>query len=252
MSNFLLTPGLVLWEMPLGETDKLLTILTPQLGKLTVRARGARRKNSRLAAAAQLLVYSDLKLFSYKDHYTLDEASSLAQFWRIKSDLSLLSLGSYFAELTSVLADADAPNAQLLSLLLNALYGLDTLQKPPSLVKAAFELRLLALSGYTPDLSACAICGNAQPEAPMLHLTEGLLHCRTCLIPTPYPSHSASLCKDSLNAMRYVIGTEPKRFLSFALEGLPLERMGKATEAFATTQLDRTLPTLSYYHQMIE
>lgn len=252
MSNILLTPGLVLWEMPLRETDKLLTVLTPQMGKLSVRARGARRKNSRLAAATQLLVYSDFKLFSYKDHYTLNEASSLTQFWHIKSDFLLLSLASYFAELTSVFADADAPNAQLLSLLLNALYGLDTLKKPPSLVKAAFELRLLALSGYAPDLSACSVCGSTQPEAPMLHLTEGLLHCRTCLIPTPHSSHSAPLCQDSLNAMRYILEADPKRFLAFSLDGTPLERLGKATEAFASTQLDRTLPTLSYYHQIIE
>ncbi len=251
MNNTLLTRGLVLWEMPLGETDKLLTVLTPQWGKLTVKARGVRRKNSRLAAAAQLLVYSEMKLFSYKDHYTLDEANSLFQFWHVKSDLALLALGSYFAELGRLLSDTDVPNEQLLSLLLNALYGLDTLQKPPALVKAAFELRLLALSGYEPDLSACAVCGNQQPALPMLHLTEGQLHCSTCQIPTPYQSRSAPLCQDSLQAMRYILSASSKRFLSFVLEDPPLERMGKAVESFVLAQLDRTLPTLSYYHQVI-
>ena len=248
----LLTPGLVLWEMPLKETDKLLTILTPQHGKLTVRARGARRNKSRIAAASQLLAYSEMKLFVYKDHCTLDEAGSLAQFWNIRSDLALLALGSYFAELTRLVADADAPNAGLLSLLLNGLYALDTLQKPAPLVKAAFELRLLALSGYEPALSACAVCGNPAPETPMLHLTEGLLHCGSCAVKTLYPGPSAPLCAGSLSAMRYVLSAGPKRFLSFSLKGRPLERMGQATERFAVCQLDRTLPTLTYYHKMIQ
>lgn len=249
-NHTLLTPGLVLWEMPLGESDKLLTVLTPQWGKLTIKAKGARRKNSRLAAAAQLLVYSEMKLFSYKDHYTLDEANSLAQFWHIKSDLILLALSSYFAELVRIVSDTDAPNGQLLSLLLNALYGLDTLQKPAALVKAAFELRLLSLAGYEPDLSVCAVCGSRQPSHPMLHLTEGQLHCSTCQISTPYESRSVPLCQDSLLAMRYILSASSKRFLSFVLEGSPLERMGNAAEAFLLAQLDHAVPTLSYYHQI--
>lgn len=251
MSNFLLTQGIVLWEMPLGEADKLLTILTPDWGKLTVRAKGVRRKNSRLAAAAQLLVYSDMKLFSYKDYYTLDEASSLAQFWNIKSDFALLALGSYFAELTRVFSDTDAVNPELLPLLLNALYGLDTWKKPPDLVKAAFELRLLALSGFAPNLTACAVCGTTAPALPMLHVTAGLLHCAACSLAAPR-GHSVPLCEDSLAAMRYILSASRKRFLSFSLKGDARKRLCKATEAFALAQTGQMLPTLAYYHQIAE
>ena len=251
MSNILLTRGIVLWEMPIGETDKLLTVLTPDYGKLTVRARGVRRKNSRLAAAAQLLVYSDMKLFSYKDHYTLDEANSLAQFWTLKSDLALLALGSYFAELTRIFSDTDTVNTRLLSLLLNALYGLDTLRKPPALVKPAFELRLLALSGFAPDLSHCAVCGTATPLLPMFHVTEGLLHCATCPLSAPY-GHSVSLCADSLAAMRFILSAESKRFLSFTLEGEARKLLGAAAEAFTLAQTGQMLPTLTYYHTVAE
>lgn len=251
MSSVFLTQGIVLWEMPIGEGDKLLTVLTPDLGKLTVRAKGVRRKNSRLAAAAQLLVYSDMKLFSYKDHYTLDEASSRAQFWNIKADFSLLALGSYFAELTRLFSDTDTVNAQLLSLLLNALYGLDTLKKPPALVKAAFELRLLALSGFTPDLGGCAVCGAAAPSRPMLHVTAGLLHCAACALNAPH-GYSVPLCRDSLAAMRYILSASSKRFLSFSLEGDARRRLCNATEAFVLAQTDQMLPTLAYYHQIAE
>ena len=73
------------------ESDKLLTVLTAEGGKRTVKARGCRRKGSPLAAAAQLLVYSDMTLFEYRDYFTLNEAESLQQFWRVRSDLERLS-----------------------------------------------------------------------------------------------------------------------------------------------------------------
>ena len=59
------TQGLVLREVNYKESDKLLTVLTAEGGKRTVKARGCRRKGSPLAAAAQLLVYSDMTLFEY-------------------------------------------------------------------------------------------------------------------------------------------------------------------------------------------
>ncbi|MDD4715875.1 MAG: DNA repair protein RecO, partial [Oscillospiraceae bacterium] len=94
------TRGLVLREIAYKDRDKLLTVLTPDHGKLTVRARGLGKRGNHLDAAAQLLVYSDMTLFSYRDYYTLDEANSIRQFWGVKSDLELLALASYFAELT--------------------------------------------------------------------------------------------------------------------------------------------------------
>ena len=92
------TRGLVLREVKYKEADKILTILTPDGGKCTVKARGCCRKGSPLAASAQLLVYSDMTLFAYRDYFTLNEASSLQQFWGVKSDVEKLALGSYFAE----------------------------------------------------------------------------------------------------------------------------------------------------------
>ena len=98
------TQGLVLREVNYKESDKLLTVLTAEGGKRTVKARGCRRKGSPLAAAAQLLVYSDMTLFEYRDYFTLNEAESLQQFWRVRSDLERLSLASYFAEVMEAVA----------------------------------------------------------------------------------------------------------------------------------------------------
>ena len=91
------TQGLVLREVSYKESDKILTVLTRDLGKRTVKARGCRKKSSPLAASAQLLVWSDMTLFEYRDHLTLNEGSSLEQFWGVREDIEKLALGSYFA-----------------------------------------------------------------------------------------------------------------------------------------------------------
>ena len=161
----LTTQGIVLRETNYKEADKILTVLTRDLGKRTVKARGCRRKNSKLTAASQLLVYSEMTLSERGEFTTLTEADPLEQFWSVRQDLEDLALASYFAEVTEATAQEGEAVPELLSLLLNSLYALDTLKKPRALVKAAFELKLLCLTGYAPMLDACAVCGAPEPGA---------------------------------------------------------------------------------------
>ena len=97
----------------------------------------------------------------------------------MRQDLEALALASYFAEVTEASAQEGRP-ARSFSLLLNCLYAIDTLKKPLPLVKAAFELRLLCLTGYEPLLDACAICGEREPPKARLNLSQGILHCARC------------------------------------------------------------------------
>ena len=196
--------GVVLRETDTKEADKILTVLTRSEGKVSVIARGARRKNSRIAAASQLLVYSEMTLFQKGNWSILDEASTLELFPGVRQDVELLALGSYFAELTELLSAEDVPAPDVLPLLLNALYALGTLHKNPLQVKAAFELRLLALSGFEPLVEGCAVCGGEEPEEPMLDVVQGLLHCKRCAL-GGRRGLSMPLCGPSLAAMRHVL-----------------------------------------------
>ena len=241
------TQGLVLRETNYKESDKILTVLTREGGKRTVKARGCRRKGSQLAASAQLLVWSDMELFEYRDYFTLNEAESQEQFWGIKSDLTKLALGSYFAEVVEAVAEEGRPDGELLSLILNSLYALDKLKKPEKLIKAAFELKLLCLAGYEPMLDACAVCGEEEPESPRLDLSEGVLHCADCAVGEGI---SMPLGETALAAMRHVVYGDPQRLFSFPIDGEGMQQMGDACEAFLMTQLERGFRTLDFYKQL--
>ena len=118
------TCGVVLRVTDTKETDRILTVLTADRGKIPLIARGARRKNSRLAASCQLPAYSELTLYKRGSWYMLDEASPLELFDALGRDIVLLSLASWFCELTEAVCAEETPAPEMLSLLLNALYAL--------------------------------------------------------------------------------------------------------------------------------
>lgn len=243
------TQGLVLREVNYKEADKILTVLTPDGGKRTVKARGCRRKGSRLAAGAQLLVYSDMTLFEYRDYCTLNEAGSIRQFWGVRSDVERLALGSYFAEVMEAVAEEGRGDPALLSLILNSLHALDKLDRPLALVKAAFELKLTALAGYEPLVDACAVCGVPHPERPVFHIGGGVLCCAQCRegagAGAAYPLDGPSLA-----AMRHIVYGDPKRLFSFRLDPGSQGLLSAACEEFLLTQLDRGFRTLDFYRSL--
>lgn len=239
------TTGLVLRGTDYKDTSRILTVLTSSEGKLTVSAHGARRRGSRLAAAAQLFAYSDMTLLRSRDRWTLTEAQTIALFSGLSRDLGLLALGSYIAELLEAVSDEDSPNPDILSLGLNTLYMLSDGEKNPMLVKTAFEARLMRLAGYAPLVSHCAVCSKTDIDAPRLDLKGGTVRCQVCK--GGDTGETVPLCPAALDALRYLSVCEAKKIFSFKLLEDALLCLSNAMEAYVSAQLDRKFRTLEYY-----
>lgn len=244
---YLTIQGLVLRVTPYNDTDALLTVLSQKHGKLTVKARGLRRKNSPLIAPCQLLAYGEFVLFEYRDMYTVNEAHSIELFQNLRKDLQKLSLGTYFAQAAEVLSQEDMPNPELLSLVLNCLYGLSKLNLPEEQVKAVFELRSACLSGYTPDLHGCSSCGCPQPDR--LDITEGRLECARCRNPLS-DGIRMPVSPGVLDAMRYICNCDPKRLFAFSAPMQTLHDLANVTESYLTAQLERGFSALDFYKSL--
>lgn len=240
------TRGLVLRETDTRDADKILTVLTADRGKLSVIARGARRKGSRVAAGCQLLAYSELTLYEKGQWMMLDEANTLELFGGLRQDLEALSLAAYFAELTEAVSEGCGGEA--LPLLLNALYALSQLHKPTQLVKPAFQLRLMALAGYEPLAEGCARCGAPEPEKPMLDVLHGVVHCAAC---REKGGLSLPLDAAALAVLRYALYAPAKRLYSFTLPPASLAALDHAADAFVSAQLERSFRTLDYYKSIL-
>ena len=244
---YIKTEAIVLREVEINEADKLMDLLSKDRGLLTVKARGVRRGNSPMKGACQLLTLSEFTLNEYRGKLTVQEAQPIEQFRQLRDKLELLALGSYFAQAAGAVAQEDAPNPELMALLCNALYALGKLQKPQPLVKAAFELRLACLAGFTPDLTACAICGNEEPDR--FDLSRGALFCASCR--GAESGIRMPLNQAMLLAMRYIVWCDPKRLFSFRLDEDSQRELSSVTEAFLMTQLEQSFYTLDFYKSLL-
>lgn len=243
------TRGLVLREVSYRDADKILTVLTESEGRLTISARGAKRKNSKFTAASQLLSFSDMNLYQRQGKWYLREARTVELFQGLRNDIALLALGSYFAELMEAVSDEDSQNPQILELGLYALYILSKNDRPLELIKAAFELRLMCLAGYEPLLAYCTVCMTpgsrlkAEAEGPHFDLAGGTLICGRCRGAGEY----AALCEGSYSAMKYIAGASPDRVFSFTLGERALRKLENACEKYLISKLERGFRTLDYW-----
>lgn len=250
--------GLVLRERPIGENDKMLTLLTAELGVTEASARRARSPRSPLAAAAQACTYSEFCLYKGKQsYYIIDSAEVLHPFFELRRDVEKLALAGYFCELTSTLSPSAETAPEFLRLLLNTLALLETGEQAgsairPSQLKALFELRGLSLGGFLPNLVACTVCGEYQKE-PMFFLPEeGILVCGECLSGSPFDLPGGvryQLPPPVLAAMRHIVYSTPERIFSFRLSGDSLACLEHVAEQYMRLHVDKPFRSLDIYRQ---
>jgi DNA repair protein RecO (recombination protein O) len=244
---YLTIRGLVLRVTDYKDKDALVTLLTEDLGRLTVKARGLRRKNSPLVAPCQLLAYGEFTLFEYRGSYTINEANAVALFHPLRKDLQKLALATYFAQVSELISQEDTPNAELLALVLNCLHALSVLPVPEEQIKAVFEMRCASLAGYEPDLSACHVCGNPNPDR--LHISAGLLECAHCHGDIA-ESIRMPLMAGTLDCLRYIVSCTPKALFRFTAAAATLRQLAQVTEVYLTTQLEKSFSTLDFYKSL--
>lgn len=244
---YLTVQGLVLRVTAYNDTDALLTLLTRDQGKITVKARGLRRKNSPLVAPCQLLTYGTFTLFEYRDMYTINEASALEMFQHLRRDLCKLSLGTYFAQVVEVISQEDVPSPELLTLVLNSLYALSKLDVSETQVKAAFELRCACMAGYMPDLFGCHRCGAPAPDR--FDISQGRLECAECR-DTISTGIRMPVTIGMLDAMRHICHCDSRKILAFRLGDETLENLAYLSESYLISQLERSFSTLDFYKSL--
>lgn len=238
--------GLVIWEVKTGEADRVITILTKG-GVVTAYARNSLLPKNKLTSPTALLAYSNFELFSGKNMYTVDDAASLNRFIKLHTDVERYALAAYFCELCRQLAPIEDDASEYLSLMLNALFALNEGKKDISLIKSAFELRIMTLSGYMPDLAMCCECGVATPDELYFDCLAGKFTCKNCAAERGAGANCNSAV---LKAMRHITTAPAEKMLAFSLGVKNAMLLSQLSSCFVTTQLDRGLPTLDFFNSL--
>ncbi len=243
------TNGLVLRQQNIGERDKLVWVLTQSHGVLRAFARGAKNIKSPKCAGTGLLSYSALTVFEGKDSYSIDEAVALEQFTGLQRDIEKLALAQYFCELCLNLCPSGQEAEEHLRLMLNSLYMLSEDKRPALQVKVCFEMRLISLCGYLPDLVMCAECGEYEASEMVFVPKTGKLYCSSCA--DRHGIQGARLPLSAVTALRHTVYADFEKLFSFSLRDELLEPLSQASERYIAYMSQKDYPTLQFYKSMM-
>ena len=152
--NQLLTEGIVLSRTDFGEADRILTLLTPERGKLRLVAKGARRVKSKLAGGIELFSISDITYITGRGELgTLISARMKQHYGKIIVDISRVQL-AYDLIKTINTATEDHPEPDYFYLLKAGLAAVDDLTIDADLIRLWFQSQLLKLGGHPPNLQS--------------------------------------------------------------------------------------------------
>lgn len=251
------TTALVIGEKQMGEADKLLTMLTPEHGKLTVSGKGVSSLRSRHMAACQLFCYSNFVFRKSKKYYYISDSDTEECFFNIRFDIEKVALATYMCDVACDLSLENVGDPELLRLMLNTLYALSN-KKNMTLdhIKAAFEFRAAVDGGFLPILDSCGVCGCEPPDDNIVFdVMNGMFRCGKCtnLIAKEGvdPSGTAEiyhkLNRTVLSALRYIATAPITKFLSFSIPTEDMEILSQFTESYLISHLEHSFSSLKYF-----
>ncbi len=196
------TEAIILRRQDLGEADRLLTLYTPEFGKLSVVAKGVRKPTGRNTGHVELFARSSMLLARGRELHVVNQADMTESFLPIREDLARAAYASYLIELLDRFTEPDEQNTPLYHLLNDALGWLTDPDHDLRLVARYYELSLLRLVGYQPDLFQCvAGLEPVEPNDQFFSAAEGGIICAEHAEGNP---HVLSISLNALKTLRYL------------------------------------------------
>ncbi len=246
--NRFTTQALVIKEMKIGESDRLVTLFSKEYGIIKAFASGASNMKSKKASATSLLTYASFTIKRKKESLRIYEATPISVFFGAGSDIEILALSQYFCELAYEFAVSGTPNEEFLRLCLNSLHFLTKEKRYPPLMKAITELRVAVISGYAPDLVACEGCGKFEDDIMFFDINEGNLCCKECKTNSVLKPVDRTL----LSAMRHIVYSKFENLYSFEIPNTKAKELSEITGQYIMVQTDHKFSTLEFYESIKE
>lgn len=172
--------AVVLRHTDWGEADRLLTLYTREMGKMRALAKGARKVRSRKAGHLEPFTHVRLLLASGRDLLIVTQADTLNAHLPLRADLERIGYAAYVVELLDRFVYEEGENASLFHLLTDTLTRLDAEPDAWPVVRY-YEMRLLDMLGFRPQLFACANCeAEIQPQDQFFSAAQGGVLCPGC------------------------------------------------------------------------
>jgi DNA repair protein RecO (recombination protein O) len=190
--------GVVLRTYKLGESDRIVVILTAEHGKVRAVAKGVRKTRSKFGARLEPMSHVKLLLYRGRELDIVSQAESVDSFAPMLSSLDRASQGMAAIEAVDQLALDREPNPRLYRMAVGVLRAIAERASPMNV--PAFYWKLLAAEGLEPQLDACVRCGETEPDVQLVafDLDEGGVLCRACRSGTAISGAALTIMRDLL------------------------------------------------------
>ncbi len=248
--GLLKTTGIVTKTTKFSENSLIVTIITKDFGKISAIAQNARTSKSRLIMGLQLFSYSEIVVYESRTKtglFKLNEMNVIESFGNLRNGLTSLAYASYFAEVVNSVAVEGEADEDTLSLFLNCLFALDKNLCSPEKIKAVFQWRIAAVSGYEPMVDVCASCGKEGGEL-SFDIFEGECFCSECAVER---TGLATLSDSMRKTIQYISEAESKKIFSFDSGEKAINYLSSLGEKYIEAQFDKNFGTLDYLKKVI-
>ena len=159
MTNCFTTPAILLRRVDFGDDDLILTVFSPDRGKISLIAKSARKSRKRFCGTLDLFSASEMVCATGKGRLpVLQEATVKHPFCQIRSHFKKTAYASYFAEIINNWMEPDVAQPRAFELLFQVLDRLDRSDLPDETLSIVFQMTLMIISGFSPDFTACCRC----------------------------------------------------------------------------------------------
>ena len=241
--------GRIIRATNVGESDRVVQVLTRDRGIISAFVTGARKPKSRNAAGTSLLAFSSLTITKTKDTYRITESEVQSVFFDLRTDIEKLSLAQYICELCRYIVPEEIESEDFLRLALNALHFLAKGGLDIYTVKAIVELRLMTVAGFMPDLIGCRACGRDTTNSLFLDLTGGDIVCDACKSVSGEGSF-IELDRTTFTAMRHIVYSDLNKLFAFSIPHDNAKYLSFVTERYLLAQTSQRFKTLEFFHSL--
>ena len=227
--------GIVIAENNMGDYDKMLTILTPNYGKISCVAKGARRPQSALLAGTQLFCFGEYMMYKGTNTYHINSCETIEIFYNLRTDLDKLKYAIHINKIIQDITEENENCYKILQLFLNTLYTLSETDKNPELIMSIFKLKLLCFLGFTPRITECVNCKEKE-NIKYFSIKDNGFKCEAC---ARQDKSCLSMSESTANAIRYIIMSPAKKLYSFNLKDESLNELKLITKLYFNEKIEK-------------
>lgn len=227
--------GIVIAENSSGDFDKMLTILTPNLGKISCTAKGARRPKSLLMAGTQFLCFGEYLLYKGQDVYSINSCETIEMFYNVRTDLDKLQYASYLTKIISDVTTENQNTYNTLKLFLNTLYTISETDKNMNLIVSVFKIRLLKILGFAPNVNECTECKKRE-ELRYFSIKNNGFKCSAC---GKQDKGAIEINETTKNAIIYAVKADPKKIYSFQIPEESIKELEIVSKIYFNEKLEK-------------